>query len=369
MEEDLPFVLCAWMEGSKARKSKSPKVNTREIIFLSSKDLFDEFKRSTKYKSCSKEVNCEVDTSTMTNAIHRHYHHGYWEPHSSSIEFCEINYEHSNHIVELHNTWSSIVGLSFFGILGLFLGNPTKELRFQVSYIILIIIGIGSACLHGTLYWVFQSSDELPMIYLILSWIYIRLEILTPPAKNGKRQQFKYPNLPLCLSIFSIIITVIYYKFLVKLYIAFNITFCSSVVTYISLIGRMFFCNDDKNLVEGRNEYDIITNNKTCQKLVRLATISCLFVAAPIWLIDVLFCQWTLDTVASRLYGMTPHILWHFTAGYGAYATIVYLESFRMQALYRPFEAKFLFGFIPIVVVAKDNDGNNNNKIDKQKRL
>ena len=282
-------------------------------------------------------------------------HHGYWEPHSSSIDFCENNYEHSNHIVELHNTWSSIVGLSFFGILGLVRGNPTKELRFQVAYVILIVIGVGSACLHGTLHWAFQSSDELPMIYLALCLIYIRLEILTPPAKNGERQQFKYPNLPLYLSLLSIINTVIYYKFQ-ELYFVFIITFSVGVATYVSLVVRMFFYNN-KNVVGGTNEYDEITSNKTCRKLVWISIISFHIVATPIWVIDMCFCQWTLDTIASRLYGMTPHILWHFTAGYGGYATIVYLESFRMQALHRPFDAKFLLGIIP-VVVAKNDDSN-----------
>ena len=38
-------------------------------------------------------------------------------------------------------------------------GNPTKEMRYTLGYFILFIIGVGSAGLHGTLHWVFQSSD------------------------------------------------------------------------------------------------------------------------------------------------------------------------------------------------------------------
>jgi hypothetical protein len=131
---------------------------------------------------------------------------GYWLPHTSSIDFCEFfheyiqmsmiiciviihtfhsfhdlllphspsitnlfvhtfpytgeaNYAHLNSIVELHNTWSSIAGISLFGLIGLWKGNPTREIRYSLGYIILFLIGLGSAGLHGTLHWIFQSSD------------------------------------------------------------------------------------------------------------------------------------------------------------------------------------------------------------------
>ena len=94
---------------------------------------------------------------------------GFWEPHSASIDFCESNYLHSNYIVEIHNTWSSILGISSFGAVGILFANPTNELRHFIAYFVLILIGVGSAGLHGTLNWIYQSSDELPMISVILS--------------------------------------------------------------------------------------------------------------------------------------------------------------------------------------------------------
>jgi hypothetical protein len=62
-------------------------------------------------------------------------------------------------VVELHNTWSSLAGLSLFGLVGIWKGNPTRELRYALGYLILFLIGLGSAGLHGTLHWIFQSSD------------------------------------------------------------------------------------------------------------------------------------------------------------------------------------------------------------------
>lgn len=275
---------------------------------------------------------------------------GYWEPHSSSIDFCETNYLHSNHIVEIHNTWSSIVGIALFGAIGVIYGNPTKEWRFTIAYTSLMVIGIGSAFLHGTLHWVFQSSDELPMIYFIITGIYILLEVESPleathvqsdHARDDdgklKKKFLKYPNLPLQLVALSIANTLIYYKFQ-SFYWVFILTFTSATALYLFMVGMMVYKGHE------------MTKNVISRQMMKLALLSFNIVATPIWIIDMLHCEWSLATISSNMYGMTPHVIWHFTAGYGAYCTIVYLETFRMQGLRRSFSAKFLLGCIPIII-------------------
>lgn len=262
---------------------------------------------------------------------------GYWEPHTSSIDFCETNYLHTSHIVEVHNTWSSIVGIALFGVLGLLYGNPTKELRFALAYGTLIVIGVGSAFLHGTLHWVFQSSDELPMVFLSIILIYIRLELETSSPS------LKYPNLPFYLVLISIVNTLVYYGFQ-DFYWVFLVTFSSSLGSYVFMIGSMFYKGHE------------MTKNVITRKIVFLAMISFHIIATPIWVIDMLYCDWVLLNIAKNMFGMTPHILWHFIAGYGGYCTIVYLESFRMQALQKSFSAKYLLGLIPLIVPISDGD-------------
>lgn len=71
-------------------------------------------------------------------------------------------------MVEFHNTWSSLAGISLFGVIGLWKGNPTKEIRYTLGYIVLLMIGVGSAGLHGTLHWIFQSSDGKFVVLLLL---------------------------------------------------------------------------------------------------------------------------------------------------------------------------------------------------------
>ena len=132
---------------------------------------------------------------------------GYWSPHTSSIDFCEPNYAHTSHVVEPHNVWSSLVGLSLVGLFGLKYGNPTHEARYVLIYATLILIGIGSACLHGTLHWFFQSSDELPMIYIVIGLFYAVVECEAPRGRP------KYAWLPAALVALAAANTAIYYTF------------------------------------------------------------------------------------------------------------------------------------------------------------
>eukprot|EP01036_Dinobryon_divergens_P034516 gene34516-44607_t len=88
---------------------------------------------------------------------------GYWEPHSSSVEFCEPNYALTPYVAEPHNAWSSIF-IFVIAVNGLFYGNPLDEIRVSLMFIALALVGIGSTALHSTLHWFWQSSDELTKI-------------------------------------------------------------------------------------------------------------------------------------------------------------------------------------------------------------
>ena len=79
---------------------------------------------------------------------------GAWEPHTSSVDFCEPNYLFNPYIAEVersvvfysispqfHNAWSSLTFISLFAVVGYFCSNPTGELRFTLMYLIAFIIG------------------------------------------------------------------------------------------------------------------------------------------------------------------------------------------------------------------------------------
>ena len=243
---------------------------------------------------------------------------------------------HSFYVAELHNTWSSISSLCFFGLLGIFYGNPTGEKRFTLAYVILFLIGVGSAGLHGSLHWFFQSSDELPMLYLINTLNFILEEYDTP---LGQRKHLHLARLLVGLSLLN---TVVYYSFQ-SMYIIFFITFSTSNLRLDYKILNVF-CKDIRNKC------------KVAKKIAIISFVSYFFFAFPIWAVDMLQCERVLsiaDELPGPLKGMTLHVLWHIFAAHGAYCTIVLVACFRMIAHDRPYDCFMLFGVIPLVKQAK----------------
>lgn len=249
-------------------------------------------------------------------------------------------------VVELHNTWSSLAGISLFGLIGLWKGNPTGDLRYALGYFILVLIGLGSAGLHGTLHWVFQSSDgkkntlicidmflkspieftpsssfiELPMIYLVTLMNFMAVEVDSP------RNNPAYPRLPLILSIIMVVNTFVYYTFQ-HLYFVFITTYtCLSTYHFYLAYITMF-----KNNKGG----------KVCRSLFLWSQGSYLG-GFLFWLVDMLLCDYS-----NLGKGMTFHVIWHFGAGFGGYLIIVTYEICRARALNIKCELAFLFGLIP----------------------
>jgi len=259
---------------------------------------------------------------------------GYWEPHTSSVDFCESNYLHYNSIVEYHNTWSSIFGITAFGIIGILYNNPTKELRTIVAYGILALIGIGSAGLHGSLHWVYQSSDELPMIFLCNA---VTFMIIEHDAPHGKPHQ---PRLPFYYGAMSLLQTVIYFQFQ-DYYLIFLLAFASGV---FGLLYKLHFL-----IVERGHRRGLIS-----KKLGWMAVSTFLGIGFPVWLMDMHFCHSYLGFVndlPGMLRGMTPHVLWHFVAAYASYCSVACAVSCRLEELKIPFRLEYLFGCVPITTI------------------
>ena len=219
------------------------------------------------------------------------------------------------------------MGISVFGLIGLIWGNPTKEMRHTLGYLILTLIGLGSVGLHGSLHWIFQSSDELPMIYLVTLANYMCVEV------DSKVGEPKYPQLPTFLNILMVINTFIYYTFQ-HIYAVFIATYAvSSILNTFLLVYVVHWKN---------------TGGKMGKKIFKGTVIGYLIIAFPIWLVDMHCCDWVLTNVADNMHGLTLHVVWHLCAGYGAYCVLVTLEYCRMIALKIPCTCDFWLGFIPI---------------------
>ncbi|MGK3743751.1 MAG: hypothetical protein ACI90V_010610 [Bacillariaceae sp.] len=318
---------------------------------------------------------------------------GYWEPHTSSIDFCETNYLHSSYVVEPHNVFSSLWGLCLLGLIGMYYGNPTGEIRFKIAYGILILIGIGSAALHGTLHWIFQSADELPMIYLVISALYCLLELgdddddddVTAPMipspsqqkdsnKNNNKKVLKYPWLPHIFVVLGIVNTLIYFRFQ-QIYVVFLLTFIvmimAALILHVQIAWRqrqiIIISSSTTTTFPDNNNNNNNNNTSTTSLIIRRnnAKIALRFyvwhyvvflgIAVPIWILDQFWCTNLLPIYNSLPYflrGCTLHVVWHLMAGLGGYTILQFLVTCRMSVLGLPCKIQWILGIIPVVVSA-----------------
>jgi dihydroceramidase len=262
---------------------------------------------------------------------------GYWEPHSSSIDFCESNYLHSVYAAELHNVWSSVLGIVMMGVLGLWQSfrstGPISDHHVKVAFAILVCTGLGSAGLHGTLHWIFQSSDELPMIYFMLALLYCDAEV---DAANGKQ---KYRWLAPTTIAAAICNTVVYYTFQ-QLYWVFLVTFSITVAAHIA--WSLYLVRRSKN--------PIIT------RIFITMSVSYLLIGSTAWVLDMILCDsGVLELADAVLGGITPHVVWHLAAGLGGYCAVILIVCCRCEALGFPILVRFVGGIVPVFVEAADD--------------
>eukprot|EP01080_Neovahlkampfia_damariscottae_P008674 gene8674-621_t len=112
---------------------------------------------------------------------------GYWSPSTSSVDWCELNYVHTQYIAETVNTLSA-----FVYIYGAYLFNKqlryvkVAPTRFYLVNIIFLAVALGTILFHSTLKRSAQLFDEFPMIYGMAIVFYCALcnKQNTPTAKK-----------------------------------------------------------------------------------------------------------------------------------------------------------------------------------------
>ena len=184
----------------------------------------------------------------------------FWGTPDVSVSFCEEKYVVSDYIAEYYNTMSAlsyvIVGILFF------------RTRLKKLSIIMILLGLGTALLHGTLRFYGQWLDEISM--LILSF-YIIKEVRF--LRFNKRTNNLY-LFPLILPYF------VFERYFCYFFIVFSL-----LQTYIYFIAR-------KKVIKDTIEYYLIKS----YSLILIISFVC-------WLLDQLFCEYVMD--------YQLHAVWH----------------------------------------------------------
>lgn len=251
---------------------------------------------------------------------------GYWEPHSSSVDFCERNYVWSPYVAEFHNTWSSLI-IAWMGLIGMLYGNPLKEWNVTVMFFILFVIGMGSVALHSTLHWFPQSSDEVPMLWQALSLLYV---LVLCQYDDSVQQGLGVAYLFILVAIIQ---TYIYYVHQ-QIYFVFLVSMILYTAAVIIWSGCLLYQNySDHHL-----------------RIIWFSSLIC-FVAIGfmLWILDMNLCE-SLLPVYQVFGGATLHILWHIFAGLGTYLLISFFIVYRLKHLGYTVKGSWALG-LPVFLI------------------
>ena len=133
--------------------ARTTKIVNRKKLSLNMIDLF-QFRGWAYLRSVEGLLKLMADRLIFSNNIGES---GYFVG-DSTIDFCELNYQHSHYIAEFFNALSSFL-LVLFGVMSI------RNTRFKICGIFLMMVGFGSVLFHSTLLYRLQLLDELPMLW------------------------------------------------------------------------------------------------------------------------------------------------------------------------------------------------------------
>ncbi|WVQ96828.1 hypothetical protein IAU59_003935 [Kwoniella sp. CBS 9459] len=227
---------------------------------------------------------------------------GYWGEHTSTIDWCEINYAHTPYVAETINTLTNLPSI-LLGLYGFFStlhnGLPT---RYSICYLGLSLIGIGSFGFHMSLRWEWQLMDELPMIYVVSYAAFLVLE--TSPGLD-----FKYGIVgPLVMIVWDIFVTVSYIYLPNPVYhqVAFALILLTTTTRTVYLSLALPKTHPARSKIGSTMAWGIAT----------------FALGFAIWNVDNVFCE-TLRTIRDFLGPLgvfvEGHAYWHLMTGYGSF--------------------------------------------------
>ncbi|MED6153030.1 hypothetical protein PIB30_097617 [Stylosanthes scabra] len=244
----------------------------------------------------------------------------FWGPVTSTTECCEENYAHSSYIAEFYNTISNIpcILLALLGLINAL--RQRFEKRFTVLHLSNMALAIGSMLYHATLQNVQQQSDETPMVWEMLLYLYI----LYSPDWHYRT------TMPIFLFLYGIVFAVAHS------YLRFGIGFKAHYVLLCLLcIPRTY-------------KYYIYTENVSAKRIAKLY-VATLILGALCWLGDRFFCK----EVSTWPINPQGHALWHLFMGFNSYFANTFLMFCRaQQRCWKPKIVR-LMGVLPYVKIDK----------------
>ncbi|RDX66449.1 Alkaline ceramidase, partial [Mucuna pruriens] len=244
----------------------------------------------------------------------------FWGPITSITDCCEKNYEYSSYIAEFYNTISNIPTI-LLALVGLINAHTQRfEKRFSILHVTIMALAIGSMLYHATLRRVQQQSDETPMMWEILLYMYI---LYSPDWHYGL-------TMPIFLFLYAAAFAVVHS--MLRFGIGFKVHY---VILCLLCVPRMY-------------KYYIYTDDVSAKRLAHLY-LATLLLGTLCWLCDFLFCKeisrWPINPQA--------HALWHLFMGFNYYFANTFLMFCRAQQRRSSPRVVCLMGLLPYVQIDK----------------
>jgi len=250
---------------------------------------------------------------------------GYWSPVTSSVDWCEPNFEHFDTVAETYNTFSSIAYIILevyfiYAVERLYRTNEfTKKLRLTRTYLEIIggmVVGIGTYLFHMTLNREHQMLDELSMNATILVHLYCMINM--DDEEDGKYETGTRKALQcfglfntskaaitamVCFTLFSISLAV--YDTMIP--IVFQTLFGLSILSGVTLSVRQCLKNYQVSAEFARH----FQKAKRDKAILMSMVFGCSLLGFGVWLVDNNFCP--------RYEHLKLHAWWHLFTALAAY--------------------------------------------------
>lgn len=254
---------------------------------------------------------------------------GWWGPPTSSVNWCELDYDVTELIAECANTVSSLAIL-LVGLVGLALHWRTMELRFSAAFGAIALVGAGSVGFHMTLRREWQMMDEVPMLWSALAMTFILLE-------DGGRQRRYGRWLPWALCAHGAVITALTALSEGELQFAlFHASFGTLEFFSLHRVWRLW----QRAEREERSQ----PTRQRCELYRR--GFGCYGVGLVCWATDLLCCEQLRSALPAN---PQLHAWWHVFVSGGLYTLSILVAHARAESLHQSPQIRHLGGWLPYV--------------------
>jgi len=250
---------------------------------------------------------------------------GYWSPVTSSVDWCEPNFEHFDTVAETYNTFSSVAYLILelwfiYCAERLFRTNEiTKKLRLTRTYLEIIggmVVGVGTYLFHMTLLREHQMLDELSMNATILVHLYCMINM--DDEDNGKFEDGNRKALQ-CFGLFNTSKAAITAVVCLTLFsISFAVYDTMIPLVFQTLFGLSILSGVILSIVQCMKKYQVSAEySRHFQRAIRDKAIlmgmvlGCSILGFGVWLVD--------NNLCPRYEHLKLHAWWHLFTALAAY--------------------------------------------------